>query len=596
MDNNHFAVICFSSDIDRHRAEEIRDQAQRSLLRLGWPSPGRLVKGGTELLYCGDRRSQLHDSDQEGASYSVTKACVSSARASVLSPQELFAEHKFRGTIDGLQLTAPFAVICIDGDGTVTAYSDPLGLQHLWVSAGAHWTVLSSSALWAGLIARARVNIDAALVRMRVGHCVPCLAPINNVTKVPPNGTFTIVRGIPHGAEPSCAVGEQHGALGVQDAVAHGAMVLKRAVSGLLHCFPQAALELSGGLDSRLVLSCLTKEDCRGRVAVTIGDSMSVDVQLARQIASMYGLTHVHSDLRVAKPHKWSELLHKARTISTKADHLRDPMFAYVLASVNALRQYGTRFTGQGGEVARGFYYLNPRCEPDIDAVSYERIIKYRIIANDSVDVRLLTPRARAASEELTRDAIRKQLTVAPGHSHDKLDSYYKFGRLQFGVGSAMSAASQERVILAPFFTTEYLQWSSSISCSARLGSRALCAILASLDATLAKVPLDGGMSPQDLLSEGVGSRVRRARIFAQKALAKLWQVVRRVERPPIGTLEVARILSRGIHDPEKVFPHAMASGVFDPIGVHRAFRANAVPVSTLSALMTLDWLIEDLG
>src|SRR5690606_6568604 len=76
------------------------------------------------------------------------------------------------------------------------------------------------------------------------------------------------------------------------EAVPEAARLLRRYLDAYLDEHPGAVLQLTGGQDSRLLLSAVDERRRRGLRVLTLGVPEDPDVRIARRIAARYGLDH----------------------------------------------------------------------------------------------------------------------------------------------------------------------------------------------------------------------------------------------------------------------------------------------------------------
>ena len=143
-------------------------------------------------------------------------------------------------------------------------------------------------------------------------------------------------------------------------AVRTAAELLRTYLTAYLEDHPDAGLQLTGGQDSRLLLSAIPEAQRRGLRVVTLGVSGDPDVDIAAELAARYGMRHEIlslSGLEDLDPAAAYELCLDA---ARRLDYTADPLAHAALTYAEARSEPGPRISGLGGEVARGFYYLGP--------------------------------------------------------------------------------------------------------------------------------------------------------------------------------------------------------------------------------------------
>jgi asparagine synthase (glutamine-hydrolysing) len=182
------------------------------------------------------------------------------------------------------------------------------------------------------------------------------------------------------------------------------------------------------------------------------------------------------------------------------------------------------RFSGQNGEIMRGFYYPGQPLGAMASPALARRVIDWRIISNDVVSAAMFDP-AWLADTRAAVSARLERLLVEPALPWaDALDRFYLEQRMHRWCGAAVSATLGERPVLLPFFDADVLALARATPAADKAGSRFVARDIVRLDPALAAIRLASGMVPAAIARGGIGSRVGRARQFASKAGAKIRQ------------------------------------------------------------------------
>ncbi len=246
-------------------------------------------------------------------------------------------------------LSPPFALIYRDArERTVHVAVDRCGLQHLYLRSATDGTVWIASSLLALAQLGATVDQDAAAEWLTAGHFVSERTIAREVRKIgagerlrlDAGGCTTVERWYP---EPADEVGDDAYRAAFLEA-------LRASDDG-----PGTASELTGGLDSRLVLS--------GRIAAglptlswTVGDPRSGELRTVRRLQRRAGFEHIG----VPIPAGWAGDLHElVQDMHELADGEVNALeYAPLLVAFDVLAdRRRVSVSGSGGEIARAYYY-----------------------------------------------------------------------------------------------------------------------------------------------------------------------------------------------------------------------------------------------
>ena len=421
------------------------------------------------------------------------------------------------GALDSL--AAPFRLIYVDrSTGSLVAAADPSGLGQLFMASwGALSLCASSATLLADLIG-AKPCLPALAAYAQLGAFPFELTPFEGITKLLAGNRLIIAHGQPQ----------------IQDIESRRAAGDIRtefvaAVSTMLAAAPDANLELSGGLDSRLILAAIPKDRRAGRRAVTLdsSDGASAEVEVARRIAAMNGLEHKVVPLSLASITNADGLLELLRHVAEGYDYMANPFdkVALVLAG-RSMTQEHPRFGGQNGEIIRGFYYPLQATETKISAAQVNRLVDWRLMANDRVTPLIFSDTGNRALTDAGK-AFKCRLGAFEGRWGEVLDRIYLRYRMQSWAGTAVNNRFIGHTILWPFFDEGFLAAAFALPSVAKRGSLAAYKMLAELDPELAATPLDNGIIPLQMLKGGSITVITNGVRKAMKATRKVAQRLR---------------------------------------------------------------------
>lgn len=426
--------------------------------------------------------------------------------------------------------TPPFALALLErGRDCVRIVTDAIGLSHIYVAQGEGIAVASSSALACAQWLGRGIDADALFGMAQTGSMVDTDTPFAGVRKLAAGASARLAAGVltvtPMPAPPTPATVD----------VGDGARVLRDIMTALAAGFPEAEFELSGGMDSRLLLAALPAEARPQHAGFTIGTAAAPDVRVAAEIARQQGMAH-----SVADPDAVLATVDLPRLLARVThDHQfsTNPLDRVLIAAVGE-RYRAPRFSGQNGEALRGFYYAGQRLAAMPTRAMALRLVDWRLLANDAVDPVLFAPDFAARQRAALRDRLADLVLACRGERWaQKLDSLYERERMQHWCGIGVSGICHERQILMPFFDPRLTAFARAVAPAEKAGARLAARILALLDSALARLPLDSGLAPRALAAGGLASALSRAGAVTKKALRKIGQ---RLRRQPAATVSAS--------------------------------------------------------
>lgn len=364
-----------------------------------------------------------------------------------------------------------------------------------------------------------------------------------------------------------------------------GADVLRGIVIDLLSAHSSPLLELSGGLDSRAILAAIPADARPGLRAITIGAPDHPDVRLAGQLAEITGLQWSSidpGDLTRLSP---ADLQSATRQAVRRRDHVGNALAAVTLDHAEDNIPHGPRFTGANGEFARGFYYPGFLTDGLVTQKRVRRLVDWRLTTNDGPAARSLRPDVVATAkrrvlervESLLGDGVRWRAAT---------DEFYLHSRMASWAGPGYSARHPASPALAPFFHPAFLEWARALPSHGRLRELAFARMVSTLDAQLAAVPLDRGVSVSTLAAGGPSGLGRDLGTTVMKAVRKAGQRLRRQGRPPPVAGDLSAVLGSGWSSSQTVLLEE--TGVFQTEFLETLDERRHVDASTLSLAFNL--------
>ncbi|ODT87852.1 MAG: hypothetical protein ABS78_09720 [Phenylobacterium sp. SCN 70-31] len=351
----------------------------------------------------------------------------------------------------------------------------------------------------------------------------------------------------------------------------------REAMAAMLSAAPNVELELSGGLDSRIILAAIPPEARKDRRAITIGlaGEPSEDVTVARDLAQSSELDWRLLDASEVSELDASGLETMLLSAAAAYDHMANPLDKITLILAGRNRRVDARLGGQNGEILRGFYYpAQPLSSPPSENLA-RGLISMRLQANDRVEDVVLSSALR---RELRADAearMTKTLLSFEGTWGQALDQFYLYQRMQNWVGNATGHRLMDHAPLYPFFDPAFVAAALSLAPEEKLNSRAAYQLLCDLDMDLAQRPLAGGIVPARARHGGRGSDLV---LDGQRILGRLGRLLKGRGRATLGSRTITDHWRRlNLH--ARLPVDALArTGLFDLDGLARIGSGEFAP------------------
>ena len=463
-----------------------------------------------------------------------------------LDPETL-SELLTGGDRSGLNdVLPPFAAIRASTDGGVTAATDAMGARHVYYASGADWSAISTSAEALARAARSSIDLEAAAIQCQLGWQVGTRTLFEGVHKLDAGTTATLNAGRLHSE--SYAANDPK-PIGLEEAVRSAASMLRDYLEKYLDDHPDATLQLTGGQDSRLLLSAIPPSRRHGLSVMTLRVPGSADADIAAQLAERYRMRHHVITLDGLDEWSNSEAHDAVAEASRRLGGMADPLALAALVFAESKIGQGPRLSGLGGEVARGFYYILPWLKIPSTRRTTSLLSSWRMFANESVANEALDEEFGKWARPFATAEIYGLLSVDPADLRSSSDDFYLSQRMQRWAGVTDSAICLDREVVNPMLDRRFLEIAIGLEPSDKKNSRFLSRLQVELDEELAQVPLDGRPTPTAYATRSAAGAAARSASFAQRVLRKSKQRVRGNRLPPAGGDVLAakggRILAR---------------------------------------------------
>jgi asparagine synthase (glutamine-hydrolysing) len=467
-------------------------------------------------------------------------------------------------------MAAPFRAAWVDENAAaVTGETDAFGLGHVFLASGDGLAAVASSATWLADLVAAPRSPESLAGFARFGTFLGDETPFAGVTKLPAATSARLTEGrvtLTATPQPTAAAGD------LVD-------TFRASVAATLRAVPDAELELSGGLDSRLILGAMTPAERRGRRAITLGvaGAESDDVRVAAGLAAAETLDWSVLDLGLDR-FEGAALGELLAQVTAGYDHMANPLDKAALVASGRGRRFRARFGGQNGEILRGFYYAGQPLTARPSEALARRLVALRLTTNDRVDETILSPELREPLKAAAEDRVVARLMSLGGSWAETLDRYYLAQRMQNWVGIAAGNRLLDYVPLFPFFDPAFVAAAAATPAADKLNSRAAYRLLTDIDPALARIPLADGVTPAAAPTSWVGRRLNDARLDLSRINGRVRRRLAGQRRQTLGSLSVAQLWHGARLFEALPLDRLARTGLFDEAALDRVVSGAWLP------------------
>lgn len=483
------------------------------------------------------------------------------------------------------RLLPPFAAVAAH-DHEVTMVADSMGFRHLFHSAAGFGVrpLLTSSSLMAGRVCALELDHTAVAVQSLLGWQLGQRTLFRGIQKLEPGAAAHLTEG---GIQIDPSEQMTHERIALDQAVREAADLLRTSLNAILDDHPEAVLQLTGGMDSRLLLSAIPKERRRGLRAMTLDVPGADDIPIASKIAEKYDIRHeVHglSGVQELEPQQAWDLCVAA---AVRLDAMSDPIaLAAQLVAEDSFPQ-GVRISGLGGEVARGFYYTGKARERSYSRSDVERLASWRMFVNDAVEPGLLKNDFSTWAREVAHQQVYTAMVEGGDEWLHAADHLYLRHRMQRWAGATDLAVSDQRVVINPMLDASFLGIAARLAPEDKAESRFLAALQMELDPELGLLPLAGRPAPAAYADPPRWQSARALLSLSSGIARKGVQKLRHGNRPPAGGAAMAaKVAEHWRHDPSSLTA-LNGMGFVNGEWVEKVIAGHILPRPSSVALVT---------
>ncbi|MQW74795.1 hypothetical protein GHK92_02820 [Nocardioides sp. dk4132] len=479
----------------------------------------------------------------------------------------------------------PFAAVALGADAAVLACVEALGLRHLYLRRGPDWVAISTSArLLAALDPVCALDLTAVAVQSQLGWQLGHRTLAAGVEQVAAGSLLCLQDG--RVTTMSFAVPDPLVVAELEATVLRTRDLLRDYLDAYLRDHPDPVLQLSGGQDSRLLLSAIDPARRRGLRVMTVGSPEDADVVIASDLARRYGMRHEVLDLagleHLDPEEAWERCVVAARRLELGAD----PVARAALDTAEERSQPGPRLSGLGGEVARGFYYLGSRGQRQVTERRSRRLAAWRLLTNEAAADDALEPGFAAWARDVALTEVHRALVASGDPWFAATDRFYLEHRVQRWGGVTETAVCSRVAVANPMLDERFLAAVHTLAPADKRRSRFLARLQVALDPELASMPLDGRPAPASYAEPGPSAALQRARSRSAAARRKALQRVRGERRAPVGGPVLARQATAHLRGRPEVLEPLVATGVFREQWLDEVVSGGVDPDPATAALL----------
>ncbi len=272
-----------------------------------------------------------------------------------------------------------------------------------------------------------------------------------------------------------------------------------------------ACLELTGGVDSRLLLALGLGSGGKPTKAFTIGGTHDPDVHVARELARALDIKH---RTLLVEPDQRSIGTDAIDFIAESGFVCNAAAYGWLPTVFRELDDFRTeQLSGVGGEVGEGFYYTG------LDRL-FERLNSPRLWLRARAVVdggRWASLFDRGVFAERLRAVARDRTELqGSGPWRVRTDAFYLHARIHGWALPVIRASAAWYRPVTPFLSPEYLAWSASLSPEQRHGRAGQKEVIHRLAPQLADIPYAASLQPSP------GGRLRRKLAKARRLAGRV--------------------------------------------------------------------------
>lgn len=481
-------------------------------------------------------------------------------------------------------LLPPFGVVGVANDG-VWAVADGMGFKQIFLATGDGWSAFSTSARLLARLDGLEFDTEAVLLQSQLGWQLGQRTFFQGVTKLAPGEAVRLKDGVGH-VRSMPEDEPEPGSIPLSDGVRRAANLLRNFLEQYLDEVPDPTLQLTGGQDSRLLLSAIPRTRRKGLKVMTLDAPGTRDAEVAGALAARYGMVHTvrtMSGVSSLRPQDWfSRVWEQAKLHDCMADPIAHAGTAWVEESF----EQGHRLSGLGGELGRGFYYTGWVRPRPVTRSRSEQLARWRMFANEPVEPRALAAAHRDRALSLSLESAYEALDAAGPEWYHATDELYYRHRMQRWAGLGESVASLDRTLTNPMLDYRFRFIVRGLAPRDKHRSRFLGQLQLALDEELATIPLDDRPPPVAYAHPGPISLARQHWASLDKLARKARQRLEGSRRPPPGGAVITGRVTDYLRTRPETLDPARDLEVFDEQWLNGLASGTVQPAPSSLALL----------
>ena len=469
----------------------------------------------------------------------------------ILEDRHLCSVHDLSQMARSLSSISPpsrFAAVDLRSS-EIAAGTDALGLGHVYLAEQNGISLVSTSSGLLAALTQAGLDPEAGRVYSLLGCFLGERTMFNGIRKLAAGENVRLIGGNTtstfESSDRLSAVVESPHYASVEDAATAGLETLRRIFRAYSEAFGEMVVELSGGLDSRLLFALAREANLKHIETMTIGTPGTPDVVIAADLADEFGVRNHFIPVSMSDDWADQEIVERVTTASLRRDYAANPLSGAVYDAISPLVSGPSQLTGQGGELGRGSYYAGQSERKNFDRSDAFNLVRWRLAVNQAADAAILDEDFQSSRNRALDEATWEYFRDMPGGWPAVTDQVYLFGRMQRWAGPAYSKTTIDRPRLSPFFHPLYIRWAADVPAGLRRNSRTFVRMLEMLSPELAHTPLAGGLKPVQLYDNSLSVRATRMRRDAGRATRKVRQRLNGARHAPTGTTSLAAAVTQ---------------------------------------------------
>lgn len=572
-----FAALCELEPLDRHEAGGV-----------GVVKFPRLVRGSTRIARDGSGAAWV----AAAGTWFLEGRDPASALAELgrRLHEEGLEPADALGELDGSYVLAAGR----DGSPSLTVITDRVGTLHAYQARIESSLVISTSSLVLAALASPEWDTQSCAEFLATGTVFEDRTLFRGLRKLEPASVYEFRAGEPVRRVRYWKLADVawNGA-GSPGTVPQLAEALQEALATTTRTYERPVMDLTGGLDSRVLLGAMLRSELRIDTVVN-GTPGHPDVTTANALARRFDLPHRHQTLPADWARRWWTNAKQALALCDGEYDLLE--YGRILENHRRLAgEFELSLNGSGGEFCKGYWW--ELLLPFIGSTRPldERRLAAGRFATDPWSDDLLAE--GVADAEHFAEVIRRANRGLERHPNTALmDNVYLVLRMQRWQGRIASATNRIWPCASPFMFRRPMEAAFSAPPRTRVRNRMSRRLIEQLSPALAAMPLAQGYPALPLRPGTIHHFLPLARELTGKVWKKLAPAKLRRDPPPSPSSgQLAEMLSREEEIVSLLTPREMATReLFEPRRLEAfvaSVRAGRVGEARLGRMLTLEYL-----